>query len=150
MKKCFFQKFFCIFLLLLNQIIEICCGPLEFFCLGGQYYDLDHPTVHKLRKHFLGGRRSEIAYGCLRWGRGMCLKCLHKHFENKVNHLFFLLCFNFSISPYDYLWIIIHYIVWFFWIQCWYCHRNWLQEENTSDNTWSPRIVRIRLVQSSK
>ena len=20
----------------------ICCGPLEFFCLGGQYYDLDH------------------------------------------------------------------------------------------------------------
>ena len=44
MKKCFFQKFFCIFLLLLNQIIEICCGPLEFFCLGGQYYDLDHPN----------------------------------------------------------------------------------------------------------
>ena len=27
----------------------ICCGPLEFFCLGGQYYDLDHTIVQHVK-----------------------------------------------------------------------------------------------------
>ena len=39
-------------------------------------------AVHKLCKHFWGGRGSENAYRCLRGGRGAYLKCLRKHFEN--------------------------------------------------------------------
>ena len=44
-KKYFFQKFFCISVIVLIHIMGICCGPFDFFCLGGQYYDLGHPTV---------------------------------------------------------------------------------------------------------
>ena len=30
--------------MLLIHIMGICCGPFDFFCLGGQYYDLGHPN----------------------------------------------------------------------------------------------------------
>ena len=44
-KKYFFQKFFCGSVIFLIHIMGICCGPFDFFCLGGQYYGLGHPTV---------------------------------------------------------------------------------------------------------
>ena len=44
-KKYFFQNFFCGFVIFLIHIMGICCGPFDFFCLGGQYYDLGHPTA---------------------------------------------------------------------------------------------------------
>ena len=43
-KKYFFQKFFCVSVIFLIHIMGICCGPLNFFCLGGQYYGLGHPS----------------------------------------------------------------------------------------------------------
>ena len=43
-KKIIFQNFFWISIMLLIHIMGICCGPFEFFCLGGQYYGLGHPS----------------------------------------------------------------------------------------------------------
>ena len=58
-KKYFFQKFFCLSVIVLIHIMGICCGPLDFFCLGGQYYGLGHPTVeaidYDMATHFLAG-----------------------------------------------------------------------------------------------
>ena len=45
-KKLFLKIIFCIFSMLLNQIMGIFCGPFEFFCLGGQYYGYGHPNNH--------------------------------------------------------------------------------------------------------
>ena len=49
-RKYFFQNFFCFFVILLIRIMGICCGPFDFFCLGGQYYDLGHPISYGIRR----------------------------------------------------------------------------------------------------
>ena len=50
--------------MLLIHIMGICCGPFEFFCLGGQYYGSGHPNIQGLQNFGCTENRIEIEVKC--------------------------------------------------------------------------------------